>query len=230
TSLPSVQGDFGTDLADTSGNGQHPDKSGNDVLVGKASASASNTNVEANTECEFDETSAQTLGSDGSRHSSIRKRAAETYLSHANKKIKAYDDSRNELSKLMTVGDFVGIKIDKVDRTNTEPKILPCTIVEKKEHTVKVACVFGIIDAWWSFDDVIFLSSVPNDLVTLKLNDLDEITLITASRLYVRGNANGMVCSCKSGCKSKHCKCVRNNVKCSTKCHKANICCQNREG
>ncbi|CAF1576801.1 unnamed protein product, partial [Didymodactylos carnosus] len=67
-SLPSAQGDFGTDLADTSGH---------DVLVGKAPASASNPNVEANTECEFDETSAQNLGSAGSRHSSIRKRAAD---------------------------------------------------------------------------------------------------------------------------------------------------------
>ncbi|CAF1616670.1 unnamed protein product, partial [Didymodactylos carnosus] len=52
----------------------------------------------------------------------IRKFAAENYLNEANKRQKTYDDHMKNLSVVYHVGDCVGVRIDKVDRTNTDPR------------------------------------------------------------------------------------------------------------
>jgi hypothetical protein len=36
-----------------------------------------------------------------------------------------------------------------------------------------------------------------------------EISMITASKLYVRGAVNGVCCSCKGGWKTKQCACKK---------------------
>ncbi len=96
-------------------------------------------------------------------------------------------------------GDFVGLKIDKVDRTNTDSKLLPCKIIAKEEERVKLACVHGIIDQWWPINVLVGLSAVPHELVHLQVDELPEISMIAASKLYVRGAINGVCCSCKGG-------------------------------
>jgi hypothetical protein len=53
------------------------------------------------------------------------------------------------------------------------------------------------------------LTAVPHELVNLQIDDLPEISMITASKLYVRGAVNGMCCSCKGGCKTKQCACKK---------------------
>ncbi|CAF1586207.1 unnamed protein product, partial [Didymodactylos carnosus] len=40
---------------------------------------------------------------------------------------KIYDDARHK--EQYQLGDIVGLKIDKVDHTNTTPRILPCIVV-----------------------------------------------------------------------------------------------------
>ncbi|CAF3013450.1 unnamed protein product, partial [Rotaria sp. Silwood2] len=142
---------------------------------------------------------ADDITSTTTRHSEIRKRATKTYLSNANKRIKIHDELIKDLSLKCLIGEYVGIKINKVDRTNTDPKIVPAVILEKKDDKIKVACEFGIINQWWSLDSVALLSTVPENLVNLQTNELKEISFITASRLFVRGGINGVTCSCKGG-------------------------------
>jgi hypothetical protein len=187
------------------------------------------TNGENGAGKQFDESSASNLGLDELPHMAIRTKAADVYLSRTTRQQHAHRAHLQSLREKCNIGDFVGLRIDKVDRTNTDPKILPCVVVERKDEQVKLACVYGIIDQWWSIDSVIGLSAVPDELVNLKMNDLRELSMITASKLYVRGAVNGVCCSCKGGCKTKQCACRKNNVFCSTKCHKSNVCCKNME-
>ncbi|CAF4532074.1 unnamed protein product [Rotaria socialis] len=116
------------------------------------------------------------------------------------------------LNDKCNIGDFVGLRIDKVDRTNTNPKLLPCVIIAKEEEKEKLACVHRVINQWWTFTSLVGLFTVPHELTHLKLEDLQEIPMITASKLYVRGAVNGICCSCKGGCKTKQCACKRNQV------------------
>lgn len=88
--------------------------------------------------------------------------------------------------------------IDRVDGTNTDPKILSCMVVERKDDQIKQACVYGVIDQWWLINSVIELSAVPHEFVNLKVNELRELSMITGSKLYVRGAANAVWCSCKT--------------------------------
>jgi hypothetical protein len=107
----------------------------------------------------------------------------------------------------------VELKIGKVDRTNTDPKLLPCRIIVKEAERVKLAYVHGIIDQWWPINVLVILSAVSHELVHLQFDDLPEISMITASKLYVDGAVNGVCCSCKGGCKTKQCACKK--IKCS---------------
>ena len=125
-----------------------------------------------------------------------------------------------------STGDYVGIAIHKVDRTNLDPKLLPTIILEKKDK-FKVACEYGIIDQWWSLDSMMLLSTVPEGLVNLDTSNLPNISFIAASKLYVRCIINGSVCSCKGGSKTKQCPCKKKNISCSTKCHKTRGACFN---
>jgi hypothetical protein len=119
------------------------------------------------TQC-FNEASTSNLGASKSTHLPIRKRTQETYLSTANKRIKTRNQHIEELWSDCSVGDYVGIEIDKVDRTNTDPKILPLAIVEKRDDKrIKVACVFGIINQWRTLESVVKLSAVSEQLVHL---------------------------------------------------------------
>ena len=70
------------------------------------------------------------------------------------------------------------------------------------------------------------LSAVPEQLVQLDKTQLKEISVISATKLFVRDAVNGITCSCKGGCKTKQCACKKNDVFCSTECHKNGSCCK----
>ncbi|CAF3590318.1 unnamed protein product [Rotaria socialis] len=183
-------------------------------------------NIQENTFCE---SNIENLGLPGFPHNDIRSKAADVYLARTTRQQLAHKIHIQSLNDKCNIGDFVGLRIDKVDRTNTDPKLLPCVIIAKEEEKVKLACVYGVINQWWSFTSLVGLSAVPHELTHLKPGDLQEISMITASKLYVRGAVNGICCSCKGGCKTKQCACKRNQVFCSTKCHKNTSCCKNME-
>ena len=45
----------------------------------------------------------------------------------------------------------------------------------------------------------------------------------------VGGQGHSVRCDCRGKCDSKRCKCVKEGVYCSSKCHRGNACCENHE-
>ncbi len=162
-----------------------------------------------------------------SQYLEIRKRATQTYLSDAKKKIKVHNQFIEDLSSNYSIGDYINIKINTVDRTNTDPKILPSVILDTKENKIKVTCEDGSINQWWSLNPVVKLSHLPETLINSQTSQLEEISVVTASKLYVHGAVDGTTCSCKHGCRTKQCACKKKNLACPTKCHKNGSRCVN---
>ncbi|CAF2713103.1 unnamed protein product [Rotaria sp. Silwood2] len=81
------------------------------------------------------------------KHDLARKVATDHYLNVANKKMKHYQNSIiNEIQKFYW-NDCVDVKINTVNRTNTNAKLLPCLIVDRIEKNEKItskrACLFS---------------------------------------------------------------------------------------
>ncbi|CAF1385994.1 unnamed protein product [Didymodactylos carnosus] len=71
-------------------------------------------------------------------------------------------------------------------------------------------------------------TACPDDLKNSDVFELeDEITLIEASKLFVRGAVSGATCDFKTKCATKHCSCKKAGVACSTKCHSKRGACEN---
>ncbi|CAF0810356.1 unnamed protein product [Didymodactylos carnosus] len=167
-----------------------------------------------------------------SRHDLVRKRAETNYLNTANKKRKQYDEHLANLAEQYNVGDCVGLRIDSVDRTNTDAKLLPCLIISKvtKESDVvfRLVCQFGEIQNLYTVESLVDLkSSCPTQLKSVDFSKLDGITFTEACKLFVRGAISGKTCDCKGECNTKHCPCKKQGVFCSTKCHSRRGACKN---
>ncbi|CAF1474051.1 unnamed protein product [Adineta steineri] len=120
------------------------------------------------------------------RHFAICTVATDRYLATANKKIKLHQDNLKLMGDKFELNDCVDIEIHSVDETNTDPKYLPCIIVEKYERNNIL--LFKLI---WSIQD-----ACSNDLKLVNIDNLTPITIIEVSKLYSRGSTTGHTCNC----------------------------------
>lgn len=172
-------------------------------------------------------------------HGKIRRVATDNYLKAANRQQVNYDGKVHHLMKYYTPGDTVGIRINEVDRTNTDPRILPCKVLEvtnKGQDTVyTVYSSAGKLKPTFRSEDLVDMRNVcfPG-LQNLDVQDLDEVTLIQAARKNSGWQASttkgSTVCCCKGSCVSNRCKCKKAALPCSTKCHPSIVgVCQNKQ-
>jgi hypothetical protein len=166
------------------------------------------------------------------KHGTIRKIATDHYLSNANKKMKLHQDSLNVIANNFNLNDCVGIAMHPVDRTNTDPKYLPCLIIEKTEKNnlflYKLTCQYGVLENTFEVGQFVNLKDAcPNELKQIDVDNLKPITLIAASKLYSRGSTTGHTCNCRGKCATKTCPCKKQNVFCFTKCHSKSGACSN---
>jgi hypothetical protein len=171
-------------------------------------------------------------------HSKVRKIATDNYLKAANRQQVNFDAKAKNLVKTYSIGDTVGIRINEVDRTNTDPRVLPCKVMEvnqKGQDTIyKIYTAGGILKNRFKSEDLVDMRNVcfPS-LQNLDVETLEEVTLIQASRKTTGWQATttqgSSVCACKGSCVGNRCKCKKAGIPCSTKCHPSSVgVCQNR--
>jgi hypothetical protein len=161
----------------------------------------------------------------GDRHKRIRAQAEIEYVKAATKRQKLYDDAIK--NKQYKVGDLVGLKIDRVDRTNTTPKILPCKVTEiltsLEDHVLYRLCTLkGVLSVSYGVQDLLDLTKC--DFAELRAIDptaLPTLTFIQACKEYVSSSGTRVTetCHCNGKCATKSCSCVIKGVKCTKKCH-----------
>ncbi|KAL8580453.1 hypothetical protein ACOMHN_001222 [Nucella lapillus] len=91
---------------------------------------------------------------DTSGHREARFEARKAYLKAASRQQTRYEKRMKQLRHTFEEGNTVGIKIHKVDRTNTSAKLLPCKVLATKplDHNLKLFKVYttsGIIKNWF---------------------------------------------------------------------------------
>jgi hypothetical protein len=140
------------------------------------------------------------------------------------------------IRKTYSIGDTVGIRIHKVDRTNTDSNILPCKVLEIKKVTdsksvYKIFSKDGILKTYYSDEDLVDLRTVcfPG-LNSIDPNLLLEISHIQACQKNrtVNETANLVsTCNCAGKCNTMRCSCRKSKIPCSSKCHKQTLtkCC-----
>ena len=139
------------------------------------------------------------------------------------KRQKTYDELVKRIADSYHNGDLVGVSINKVDRTNCDPKIMPCLIEKRLENknapTFSLVSPYGRLSVPFPVHQLIPMAGVkPTELTDLDFENLQTITLVQASKLFARGNP-AATCDCKTRCVKRTCPCRRASIACSTKCH-----------
>jgi transposase InsO family protein len=178
--------------------------------------------------------SSSIIATTSEKHDIIRKTATNHYLATANKKMKLHQDGLKSMGNKYNLNDCVGISIHSVDRTNTDPKYLPCLVVDKFEKNniflYKLICQYGALENTFEVGQLVDLKAAcPDELKHIDADNLMPITIIEASKLYSRGSTTGHTCNCRGKCATKTCPCKKENVFCSTKCHSKRGGCSNMD-
>ena len=125
------------------------------------------------------------------------------------------------------IGDLVGLQINRVDRTNTTPKILPCKVASLETSAdghaaYRVCTVKGFLSVPYGVQDLLDLTGCHfADLRVMDPAILPTLTFIQACREYVSvGNiVLAEACHCNGKWATKACPCVAKGIQCGTKCH-----------
>ncbi|CAF1585286.1 unnamed protein product [Didymodactylos carnosus] len=59
----------------------------------------------------------------------------------------------------------------------------------------------------------------PPELKAMNVAELDDLSLIEVSKLFVRESVTDATCDCKSYCATQRFPCKTANIKCSIRCH-----------
>ncbi|CAF2910323.1 unnamed protein product, partial [Rotaria sp. Silwood2] len=158
-------------------------------------------------------------------HQQIRAEAEASYMANIVKRQKLFNDALRQHE--YKVGDLVGLKIDKVDRTNVTPKILPCKIISIQSasndmDTYQSCTTTCVISSRFQVLDLLDLSNCNfRDLREVALTALPTMTFIQACKAYVSAGLVTPVeaCNCNGNCSTKKCPCRAAKIQCGTKCH-----------
>lgn len=107
-------------------------------------------------------------------------------------------------------------------------------IIEKRSNNTEMPSYhlitpFGRLSTTIPVHQLIPMSGAkPTSLQNLKLDKLQTVTLVHASKLFARGTP-AATCDCKTKCLTNNCPCRRASIACSTKCHSKLGKCMNIE-
>ncbi|CAF4091881.1 unnamed protein product [Rotaria magnacalcarata] len=153
-----------------------------------------------------------------SRHKTVRAEGEVNYLTSVAKKQKLYDDvvkqQRYELE------DLVGLHIDRVDRTNTTPTILPWKVIsihtQANNYAMHKLCTLkGILSVSYGVQDLLDLrNSEFADLRNVDATALPTIAFTQACKEYLSVEINSIAepCNCNRKCATESCPCKVKSV------------------
>ena len=124
------------------------------------------------------------------------------------------------------VGDTVLVPIPDLDRGRCEYPNLKGIILEMHPNGSmwKIGCKSGVLDQWYSRNQF-----QPTLEKFMNVEDVDiekEVSLRAAARAESIGGGQGyFLCNCTGNCKTKRCKCYKDNLKCNSRCHNQRSCC-----
>ena len=158
-------------------------------------------------------------------HNKIRSEAEASYMATIAKRQKLFNDAQNKNN--YKIGDLVRLKIDRVDRTNVTPKVLPCKIISitstsNSVNTYELCTTTCIISSWFQAIDLLNLIKCNfRDLRDVDPTGLPVMTFIQACKEYVKINlvTPTKACNYNGNCSTNKCCCRAAKVPCSTKCH-----------
>ena len=113
--------------------------------------------------------------------------AQSSYLKAAATQRTRHQCRLNGFVKEYTVGETVGIKIQNVDRTNTDGRLLPCKVLgaDSKEGrpVYKLYCATGILRNSFSGEEMVSMNNVHfPGLTSVDPSNLEEVLIVQASR------------------------------------------------
>ena len=177
----------------------------------------------------------------------VREKADIKYLASAQKMADRYLKKKNVQSFL--IGENVSLRIPRIDRASSDLSRLPCTVVEivgDDQTLYRLRCIsdsllhsninvlhfcrcqHGVLRVCYTANE---LERFNGHVICSADNWKDEpcISLREAARQQAPWNHFvSNACKCTTGCINRKCRCVRQNIKCSTYCHKSIPCCNSR--
>ena len=144
------------------------------------------------------------------------------------------------ISGEIVVGDVVQLGLHDVDRTKVDGSNLTGVAVQILENgNVRVAVKSGVLQTTYARHNVSVVTGAGNNRTLLGLDEcfqewqgMPRITEREAARsvAIAGGQGHGLIkCNCKGKCDTNRCKCLANNIFCTSKCHRSNSKCCNHE-
>ena len=155
-----------------------------------------------------------------------RKRARDAQCNQAERMVKR---SRIDL-KPAELFDNVAIPIPTVDRGRGDPRNILGVILDKSDNDLyTVAVKAGVLKPKYTRNE---FSLCPQKLLTKDhVNTEKKVSLREALKKSESGGQGFIRCNCASSsskkCRSKRCLCVKNNLKCNSRCH-SSLSCNNK--
>ena len=147
--------------------------------------------------------------------------------------IREHQDHRREVMKQQyagthqirkfRAGDLVFLRIPEEDRADLDDRRILCRVIEeKREDQYLLQTQFGCLNRQYPTSE---LNAVPEGSeeigTTLDNAPKTEITLHAAARKNSRSDKRSVSCKCKGKCGTRKCICLKEQVKCTQYCHKA---------
>ena len=129
----------------------------------------------------------------------------------------------NRILRPVCVGDNVYVPIPSVDRGHGDHRNLLCCIIAEVGKNFKLGNVYGTLETMYCRSQF-----TPTSFQRMtEANGIKDvnITVRGAARAQSIGDGQGFIrCACKTGCKTKSCKCRKTAVLCNSRCHNSLSC------
>lgn len=123
-----------------------------------------------------------------------------------------------------TVGQTVMVPIPEVDRGRADHRNIKAVVLSIEDGFYKLGTSHGKLSQLYARNQ--FSPCIETFLTIEEVQQEKEITIREAARLDSVGTGQGFFkCTCTTKCQSKKCKCLKEGVKCNSKCHSSLACC-----